>query len=679
MKLAHRFFLLTALATMLLFATAGAVQRTVVFEDFTNWSCGPCAQVNPGFRTVLNSMTTDTVIAIAYHVWWPGANDAFYLWNTAEISSRVNYYGVNAVPAIFVDGVTSPNPSSQTAIRSAIRQRYAIASPATIELGAFVAGETSIGFSGTVTAESGMNNSTTRLFVVLITEHVTYSSPPGTNGETFFPHIFRDFWPSASGQLFTLEAGETLDFEGTLNRNASWDPDSLRVMAFIQTTSNREFLQSAEVHVDQYYGARMETADAHQSIEPTNAEQSYELTLQSIGLNEDTYTATLSGELPAGWTRTVEAVGVTPNSNEIDITLDGQASTTLTIRVNPNGYPGSADLELAVSSANMPSLNLHDSFRHMAGLEILIVDDDGGETYETFYEEGLTAALAAQQRTLPWGVWNVNRDALDAALDGVELVIWGTGATPNNTSLSEADILLLSDYLDNGGNLFLFSQGAGFDLRQTTFYSSYLHATYTGNHAWREIEGLSGDPIGDNLHFYLGTDQGGDGIPQSRQHSVSPLDGMAASSLLYSGHTNTAALRVETGTFKVFYAGFGFEGIGDADSRTGVMARGLDWIFPQDAENPGDPFMPQEFALGQNFPNPFNPTTVIPFALPVRTDVRLSVFDILGREVAVLVNGMTDAGVHAVEFNGVDLSSGVYFYRLETSEFRATHKLVLMK
>jgi hypothetical protein len=679
MKLQHRFVLLVIVVVLALMATAGAVQRKVVFEDFTNWSCGPCAQVNPGLRSVLNAMTEDTVVAVAYHVWWPGANDGFYLWNTAELTARTNFYGVNAVPATFVDGTTFANPSNTALLRTTIRSRYNVASPASIDVSAWIESETSVGFTGTVHAESGMNNSTTRLFVLLITDGVTYSTPPGSNGETFFPHVFRDFWPSASGQSFTLNAGDSLNFSGSLNRDATWDPAHLRVMAYIQTTNNKEFLQSAQTEVNQFYGARMSTTAAHQSMQPTSAEQTYELTLESVGLNEDTYTATLAGTLPEGWTRSVEVAGVTPNPNSIDFTMPGQQTTTLTIRVNPNGHPGTADLGLTVVSANLPSLHLTDDFRHMSGLNILLVDDDGGESYETYTETALDAALTAEGRSLAYGTWNTTRDALDATLDGISLVIWGTGNTANNTSLTDADILTLTDYLDNGGNLFLFSQGAGFDLRSNAFYADYLHATYAGNRALREVEGFSGDPLADNLHFYLGTENGGDGIAQSRQHAMNPHDEAAAACMMYTGSVYNSALRITGPTYKILYTGFGFEGIGDQASRTLLMTRGLDWVFPQDAENPGDPLLPQQFALGQNFPNPFNPTTVIPYALPLRSQVRLSVFDILGREVAVLVDGVVDAGQHAVEFSGADLASGVYFYRLEAADFRATHKLVLMK
>ncbi|MCB9357372.1 MAG: T9SS type A sorting domain-containing protein [Calditrichaeota bacterium] len=94
---------------------------------------------------------------------------------------------------------------------------------------------------------------------------------------------------------------------------------------------------------------------------------------------------------------------------------------------------------------------------------------------------------------------------------------------------------------------------------------------------------------------------------------------------------------------------------------------------------PGSQGLVNEYALNQNFPNPFNPETNISFTLPVATDVSLRVFNLLGQEVATLVNGVQNAGTHVVSFDGGNLTSGVYIYRLEADGFSATRKMVLMK
>lgn len=89
--------------------------------------------------------------------------------------------------------------------------------------------------------------------------------------------------------------------------------------------------------------------------------------------------------------------------------------------------------------------------------------------------------------------------------------------------------------------------------------------------------------------------------------------------------------------------------------------------------------MPSSFALAQNFPNPFNPSTIIAFDLAQPTPVKLKVFDVTGREVAVLTNQVFQAGAHKIVFTPNGLAAGAYFYRIEAGEFAQTKKLTLLK
>jgi parallel beta-helix repeat protein len=86
-----------------------------------------------------------------------------------------------------------------------------------------------------------------------------------------------------------------------------------------------------------------------------------------------------------------------------------------------------------------------------------------------------------------------------------------------------------------------------------------------------------------------------------------------------------------------------------------------------------------EYSLSDNYPNPFNPVTKIGYTVPQTSFVTLKVYDVLGREVATLVNEEKISGVYEVEFNGSNLSSGIYFYSLTAGDFHQTKKLILMK
>jgi flagellar hook assembly protein FlgD len=98
----------------------------------------------------------------------------------------------------------------------------------------------------------------------------------------------------------------------------------------------------------------------------------------------------------------------------------------------------------------------------------------------------------------------------------------------------------------------------------------------------------------------------------------------------------------------------------------------------------GEEGLPASFALMQNYPNPFNPTTTIRYALPVQSTVTLRIYDVIGREVATLINGVVQAGYHDVAWtttnsSGALLSSGMYFYRLEARPTDGSEPFIQLK
>ena len=126
-----------------------------------------------------------------------------------------------------------------------------------------------------------------------------------------------------------------------------------------------------------------------------------------------------------------------------------------------------------------------------------------------------------------------------------------------------------------------------------------------------------------------------------------------------------------------------------------VDIEGMDFFFELEALLPSVPTLPfipinttgvtentqipTEFSLSQNYPNPFNPSTVITYALPQAGYVTLTVFNLLGEKVATLVNENISAGIHSVEFNAADLTSGLYIYTIKANGFINSRKMVLMK
>jgi dienelactone hydrolase len=123
---------------------------------------------------------------------------------------------------------------------------------------------------------------------------------------------------------------------------------------------------------------------------------------------------------------------------------------------------------------------------------------------------------------------------------------------------------------------------------------------------------------------------------------------------------------------------------GELSQDTTMLKRVHTWytahgLFPAAATDERDQGLPASFALSQNYPNPFNPTTTISYSLPAAVHVTLKVFDVLGREVATLVDGNQHAGANSLKFDASRLSSGVYYYRIVAGSFTGSRQMLLLR
>jgi len=89
--------------------------------------------------------------------------------------------------------------------------------------------------------------------------------------------------------------------------------------------------------------------------------------------------------------------------------------------------------------------------------------------------------------------------------------------------------------------------------------------------------------------------------------------------------------------------------------------------------------IPKHFELFQNYPNPFNPSTLIKYSVPENGFVKLSVYNLVGEEVKLLISGQVDAGFYEIEFDATSLPSGIYFYKLQAGNYVETKKMVLLR
>ncbi|MGK9475331.1 putative Ig domain-containing protein [Melioribacter sp. OK-6-Me] len=158
------------------------------------------------------------------------------------------------------------------------------------------------------------------------------------------------------------------------------------------------------------------------------------------------------------------------------------------------------------------------------------------------------------------------------------------------------------------------------------------------------------DPDGDAVQFRIVSGPGE--ISANGEYSWAPTPSQAGKSYVLMVEASDGNLTaVSTKTIKV------------SDTVTGIEEDGI----------------PRDFKLLQNFPNPFNPTTTIKYAVPKEAHVKLTVYNVLGQEIAVLVNGLKSAGYHTVNFDASNLNTGMYIYKLEAGDFTSVKKMILMK
>ena len=337
---------------------------------------------------------------------------------------------------------------------------------------------------------------------------------------------------------------------------------------------------------------------------------------------------------------------------------------------------------------------------------VLVVDDDNGTKSDS------VISMIFKRMNIPTRTWakGISGSPSGADLAPYGNVFWVHGKKPTGT-LTADDVTGLKAYLDGGGNLCMASATAATQLStlDSVFLRDYLHARFidtissvSGTQVVFRFFGLSGGHLGDSLKYkYTGTMPTQQFIDLSQMSNIAPVTpGLKA---FTGGVSNTGVPPRDTvgvtfsGTYKTVLLNFPIEFLTDFEMAGGWMPRDtiiqrIMEFFGGSSTSVDDPFiknLPKSFALGQNFPNPFNPTTVIQYTLnadgsPRAEQVELAVYNLLGEKIATLVNQKQRPGRYAVEWDGrtsqgTKVASGIYFYRLTRGDESATRKMVLLK
>ena len=375
-------------------------RRNVLFEAYTNVSCPACGTSNPYLDTFIVSRF-DTIVAIKYHAWWPAAGDPMYTSNPAQIRNRINYYPINNVPVLNVDGVyLNIYPYTNFLfLYTPYRTRLAAGSPISLSVvDTRLFGDT-IQANTTLIIYSPLPQGNYRLRINAIERHIHYTNPPGSNGEKEFYDVFRRMYPDTNGIAIATSPG-VYNYSLKYHRESNWVDSMIYTAVFVQNDNTKEVLNCAksrnQVNI-------VNAGGKNKSLPFENVIQSTKQN-NKLDSNSSFYLEPFeTGILPAGWTIT--------NTDNVNFSLS-------TIANGPS-FGGTKSIVMLLMSASWTSpsyhylksrvynnINLNDSIKfdwayapygseNVEGLKVQ-VSTDGGNTfpYTIFNRTGMNLATA---------------------------------------------------------------------------------------------------------------------------------------------------------------------------------------------------------------------------------------------------------------------------------------------
>ena len=338
-RMKKNILIVTSLLMLFSLKVSAQNERVLLFECFTNTSCGPCASQNPALDALINA-NGDRVAAIKYHMNWPGANDPMYLHNTVDNNARKSVYNVNSVPHTVVDGIRFANvPGSLT--QNMVNNWLNIESPFEMRLSYEVddtANTITVHVMGRASQAVAGN---VKLYVGVIEREIHYNSAPGSNGERDFYSVMKKLLPSASGtSIGNVEAGSYFAYSFSWELANVYNNDQLDAIAWLQNINTKEVYQACKSSesIEPFYANEAMLSDIS-NVKSTNCsgEADPKVLMSNNGSNAIT-SAELEVLVNGEWLKTFEWSGNLPSlqSETIDlgaISFPVEALNTLEVRI----------------------------------------------------------------------------------------------------------------------------------------------------------------------------------------------------------------------------------------------------------------------------------------------------------------------------------------------------------
>jgi len=603
---------------------------------------------------------------IRYHGSKPWEYDPFYNENPTEVEERFSYYGITSGPALFVEGELIESSCLLENIRDIVDQHLPVGS-----IFKLTATDSINGDSGyvhiSVVAEGGPVPDSLRLRAAVVEDSIDYVAP---NGQTLFNCVFRKFAGGSQGLPLEMAQDETLSVDLGFSIEPTWDTSHVSVVVLIQSDSDRSILQAVSSRERPKGWARYRAA-MQGKVETSGFGVKFPSVLSNRGADVDTFFISLAADLPGDWTSHFEITGGEMVGG--GVVLDRDSSCTIDLTIDCGYEPGTGRVTVTAQSQRDPSFSRSLDFFAISGVCGLLIDDDGGDSIETYFESALDSLGVV------YGVWDRGIASPQISdLNSVDFTIWFTGT--HAPTLNSDDQELLAAYLGGDGRLFITGQDIGYGLcdiiseeygdDSKTFYESYLHASYVqSNSNLFELFGRAGDPISDGLSLTI---EGGDGADNQTFPDV--IDSIAPARVIfdYSDPVKHGGIRFESDSSRVVYLSFGFEAISSFDDRVLLLSRILDWFGGL-----GGIVEPRLPARLEVYPNPAVSWSRI--SLTGTPGAQVQIFDISGR----LVRKASPAdGCYTWDLRdtqGRKVSPGVYFVSVPSDKRLARVKVIVLK
>ncbi len=601
-----------------LFQSSNAGDRVMLIEFFTSSTCGPCAQNNPILTAYMNSADQDRIAAIGFHMNWPSpGNDPMYLHNPTDNTTRRNYYGVNAIPAGFFDGIISvPLPYTQAGFQSYFNQRKDLLSPVTIIVRDSTYGD-SVLVRVNVLCETFLSNPNVVLYTAVYEDLISYQTPPGTNGETQFHWVMRKMLPSGNGTPMILTPGVSKELVFRYKMDPAWDPGKIKNLVYIQA-ANKEILNASK----KISNFSLWTSKSFFAVTQGQASSnSFKVKIPYVASGFNSPVTFTSEVQPSNSGITVSFPSGSVISNFPD---------SLSVQVNTTAAVPSETYKVVLTGTSASGKV------HKIAVDLLV-----GKNYVTVKPSNTQLNIKVDGNTYLGASlfnWDINSShtiqAISPQINGNTRYVFTNWSNSGDTTQTITVNANTSEYVANYKTQFRLTasaQPSGIPVtiaNGNTFHDSTTVLTVTPNPLQVVYNGKT---------YYFNR-------------------WMGAGSGSYTGTNPTFQVTMNNPVNQIAF----YDTINTSITKLGSE-------------------IPSKYDLYQNYPNPFNPTTSIKFDVVKNGLVKLEVYDVTGRIVNTLVNTKLEAGSYQFTLDATLLPSGVYFYKIQAGDFIQTKRMILLK